>query len=531
METTPTAVTVFPSRARVTRAGRITAQPGLQRIEIAGLPLALAPESVRASGKGTARAKLLGVATRLDNFLDTPAEAAHELEVKIQEISDADANLAARAAVLEKEQAAIDGLAAESEMFARGLALRNRTTEEQGTIFDFLTRRSQAIQTELLALSRHRREKAKEIDRLKRLLENHRSARPKQRYTATIELEVTAEGELDIELTYLVTHAGWKPLYDLRIADSAIDVTYMAQVSQNTGEDWPGVLITLSTAAPSLSLEIPELHPWYVAARPPVYRAAPMAKPFAAPPPAGAPPAQPQAMADELAVGAGYPEAAPEEEDIAIDAAGVSAAGASLTYRLNARADIPGNNDPRKVTVASFPLKPALDYVTAPKLDEVAYRRATVRNDSPYSLLPGPAQLFESDEYLGATSLDFVAPNQEFELVLGADERIRVNRELTTRDVEKAFIVGDRKRIRYGYCIELENLRDAPQIIHVRDQLPVPRDEQIRVKLEASDPRPTEHTHLNQLEWKMTVAAGAKPAIRFDFSIEYPRAMDVVGLP
>lgn len=527
METITTAITVFPDRARVTRTGHKPVQPGLQRLEIPDLPLCLIPESVRASGKGTARARLLGVTTRLEHYRDTPAENARELEDKIQEATDADAELAAQAAVLEKEQKAIDGLAAQSEMFARGLALRNRTPEEQGSIFDFLSRRSQAIQSQLLALARARRDKAKEIDQLKRRLQAQQSARPRQRYTAAIELEVISEGTLDVELTYLVTQAGWTPLYDLRMQPDTLEVTYLAQVQQNTGEDWPDVAVTLSTAEPALSLVVPELAPWYIAPRPEVHRLMPKSRARMT---LGSSAAAPAQAMDAIKMEQPA-EPAILEEEIVFDSAEVSAPGASLTYRLSGRAGIPGNNEPRKVTVATFPLKPALDYVTAPRREAVCYRRATVKNESAYSLLPGPAQLFEGDDFLGATRLEFTAPNQEFELVLGADERIRVERELQLRDVEKAFIVGDRKRIRYAYRIELENLREAPQTVYVRDQLPVPRDEQIRVKLEAADPRPAEHSELNLLEWKLAAKPGAKSVIRFEFSVEYPRAMDVVGLP
>lgn len=528
METKPAAVTIFPHRARVTRAGRLTLEPGLRRIEITNLPLALIPESVRAAGKGAAHAKLLGVSTRLENYLETPAETTLELETKVQEINDADANLAARSLVLEKEQRSIDGLADQSEMFARGLALRNRTPEEQGLLLDFLTRRSQAIQTELLALARSRREKAKELDRLKRLLQNQHASRPKQRYTATIEIEVLTTGTLDVELTYLVNQAGWKPLYDLRMNELNLEVSYLAQVTQNTGEDWPDVALTLSTAEPSLSLKIPELEPWYIAPPAPIYPVRALAKSVSEFRPQAAP--APAAMPD-LAAGGAPAEAALEMEEMISESATVSAAGASLTYELKNHADIPGNGDPRKVTVTSFSLNPTLDYVTAPKLEEVCYRRARVKNESAYSLLAGPAQLFEGENYLGTTQLDFVAPNQEFELVLGSDERLRVNRDLRARDVEKAFIMTDRKRIRYSYSIDLENLRDAPQTVFVRDQLPVPRDEQIKVKLESAEPRPAEHTHLNLLEWKMTLAPGAKPIIHFEFSVEFPRALDVIGLP
>jgi len=177
----------------------------------------------------------------------------------------------------------------------------------------------------------------------------------------------------------------------------------------------------------------------------------------------------------------------------------------------------------------SFKLRPELDGVTAPKLEPVCYRRARVRNESPYTLLPGKVQLFEGDDYLGATELKFAAPGQELELALGADERIRVERKLVGRDVDKTFL-ADRRRIRYKYRIEVENLRDTPQVVFVRDQLPVPRHEQVKVKLEAAEPRPARHTDLNQLEWKLTLEKNAKQVVQFEFSVEFPRTLDVVGL-
>ncbi|MBI3242267.1 MAG: mucoidy inhibitor MuiA family protein [Chloroflexi bacterium] len=519
-----TSVVVFPDRARVARSGRLSLTTGLQRVAVADLPLALVTDSVRASGSGAAKAKLLGVSTHLEQYLETPAEIVRELEAKIQATEDADNDLIARAGVLEKEGKSLDGLAAQSEMYARGLALRNRSTEEQGALFDFITARAQTLQAEILKIGRERRERAKELDQLRRQLKNTQAARPRQRYTATVELEVLTAGDLDLELTYVVTGASWTPLYDLRYADSSLNVTCLAQVAQNTGEDWTNVALTLSTAQPALALVIPELDPWYVRPLPP-----PRPKMVARSMVAAAAPASfaPQA-AEQMQTLAAVAE--PESHELTADSAAISDSGPSLTYRLSGRADIPGNNDPRKVTVATFPLKPAIDYVTAPKQEQVCYRRATIKNESQYTLLPGPAQLFEGDDYLGATRLDFCAPGQEFELALGADERLRVERELAQRDVDKTFI-GDRRRIRFAYTIKLENLRDAPQTILVRDQLPVPRDEQIKVKLESAEPKPTKHTDLNQLEWKLTLDKSAKQTLRFDFTVEYPRAMEVIGLP
>jgi len=512
------AVTVFPDRARLTCSGSVSLEAGLHQIVIADLPLTLLPDSVRASGKGTARARLLGVSTHLEHYRETPAAAVRELEEQLQAAHDAGAELAARQAALGKEQANLESLGAQSETFARGLVLRNQRPEEQGAIFDFLRERLARLQAEILAVMREKRENDKRVDQLKRRLEQLRAAQPKQRYLAVVEVEVTAPGDLTLELVYMVQGAQWSPLYDLRLTDGALEVTYLAQVRQTTGEDWRNVSLALSTAQPALALTVPELQPWYVMPKPPP---APRLQRAVAKTPAGL------EMAAAMPAPALLAEA-PAEYEVVAESAAVSDSGAALTYRLAGRADIPGNGDPRKVTIAAFPLKPRLDYVTAPKLQAACFRRAWVKNESAYSLLPGPAQLFEGDDYLGTTRLEFVAPQQEIELFLGADERLRVERELTLREVDKNLL-GDKRRLRYGYTLTLDNLRGAPQTVTVRDQLPVPRDEQIKVRLDGADPRPTTHDDLNLLEWKLEAGPG-KTTVKFEFTVEHPRTMEVLGL-
>jgi uncharacterized protein (TIGR02231 family) len=519
------AVSIFPDRARVTRRGRLSVEPGQHRLEIADLPLALLTDSVRASGRGTARARLLGIRTEMRHYVETPAEAAREIEAQIQTLQDSDADLAARAEVFDKAQKALDGLAAQSDVYARGLAFRNRSPEDQGALYDFIVARATTLQTEILALSRQRRDVARELDRLRRELAGLQSARPRQRWAALIEVEVLSAGELEIELTYVVHSARWTPLYDLRLTGDELEVAYLAEVAQGTGEDWNGVSLTLSTARPALSLVIPELDPWYVGPRPAPRPRAPMM-----------PAAAPQAMrAAQTSAGFSLDslqmEEAEEEPELFLEipSAEVTESGAAITYQIPSRADVPGNNDARKVTVATFRLRPTLDLVTAPRIEPVCYRRAKGRNESPYTLLPGPAQLFEGDEYLGATQLKHTAPGQELELALGADERVRVERKLIARSVDKTFL-ADRRRIRYGYRIEVENLRDTPQTVWVRDQLPVAKHEQVKVKLESVDPKPSKHTELNQLEWKLVLEPAARQVLHFDFSVEHPREMDVIGL-
>ncbi|NIP35116.1 MAG: mucoidy inhibitor MuiA family protein, partial [Gemmatimonadetes bacterium] len=208
----------------------------------------------------------------------------------------------------------------------------------------------------------------------------------------------------------------------------------------------------------------------------------------------------------------------------------VEASGAAVTYRVPGAVAIPADGAPHKVAVARFELTPELDYVAAPKLVEAAYRRASLTNDSPYTLLPGPANLFAGEEFIGTTQLELVAPQGEVELYLGADDRVKVERELKRREVDKRLI-GDRRRLRYGYEIALENRLPAEAQITLHDQIPVSRHEDIKVKLESADPQPTERTELNLLDWELTLAPGERRVVRFDFTVEHPRDMGLLGLP
>ncbi len=66
-----------------------------------------------------------------------------------------------------------------------------------------------------------------------------------------------------VRLGYLVSSAKWWPQYRLRAgaADAPVRLEYLAAVMQQTGESWPGVRITLSTARASLDAAPPDLLP------------------------------------------------------------------------------------------------------------------------------------------------------------------------------------------------------------------------------------------------------------------------------
>jgi uncharacterized protein (TIGR02231 family) len=219
-----------------------------------------------------------------------------------------------------------------------------------------------------------------------------------------------------------------------------------------------------------------------------------------------------------------------EEAEAEVVEAIVEQSSVAMTYRVPMSVSIPADGAPHKVTVTRFQLEPELDYVTAPKNVEAVYRRARVSNDSNFTLLPGSANLFAGDEFLGTTHLDLTAPQGEIELYLGVDDRVKVKREMKRRDVDKKLI-GNKRRISYAYEITVENMLQSQVQLILHDQFPVSKHEEVKIRLEEANPQPAEQTELHLLKWNINLAAQEKRQVRFDFSVEYPPALEVVGLP
>jgi hypothetical protein len=92
----------------------------------------------------------------------------------------------------------------------------------------------------------------------------------KGRRSTTSNVLVTVSSKTDLQSTftvnYVVRTASWYPVYDIRAknVNSPISITYKANVSQQSGEEWKNIRITLSTGNPTVSGSKPELTPDYL---------------------------------------------------------------------------------------------------------------------------------------------------------------------------------------------------------------------------------------------------------------------------
>ena len=110
--------------------------------------------------------------------------------------------------------------------------------------------------------------------------------------------------------------------------------------------------------------------------------------------------------------------AAPPLPPSSISTATVETTGTAVTFRVGRPVAIPSDGSPHKTLITNLDMDAKLDYVTVPKIAEEAYLRAKITNTSDSILLPGPANIFHDDEFVGTTALETVVPNEEFEVQL-----------------------------------------------------------------------------------------------------------------
>jgi hypothetical protein len=90
----------------------------------------------------------------------------------------------------------------------------------------------------------------------------------KSKATSNVLVTVSSKNALQsiFTLNYVVHSASWYPTYDIRAknVNSPISITYKANVSQQSGEDWKNIKVTLSTGNPTISGSKPEFTPNYL---------------------------------------------------------------------------------------------------------------------------------------------------------------------------------------------------------------------------------------------------------------------------
>lgn len=517
------AVTVYTDRAIVTRTATLQLPAGQHEIALEQLPLRIDDNSLQASLSASAAATLLDVSSAPQVSPPSEDNRLQQLDAQLRDLERQEREISDRGSVLENQKQFLADIQASSTKPGKNQALPSIDELKN------LLQMSEGNLGRILDEQRKLDQQGEELQQRKQELENQRShlAGDGTHYKRAI-LRVALEkpAQVQLQLSYTLYDASWRPAYDARLRDGEdkIELTYQGIVRQSSGEDWTDVDLTLSTARPNLGSSVPALSPWFVDTFDPrtVMPARPAPAPAAPMMAMEAKKAQ-RFVADEQAVAGSLAE-------MPVAVADVSGATTSASFHIPTRSTLNSDGSSQKVSIAQFKLPATFRYLATPSLREAAYLQADTRNTSDYPLLPGPLNTYLGNTFVASGQLRAVMPGETFELALGGDEAMSIKRKLVNRYTDYTGLTGGRKRVTYEFRIDAQNNHKTEQRLQFKDQLPISRNEQIKVTLLEPEGQEARREDDGKLLWDWQLKPGEKRSTTLKFSVEYPKELEVSGL-
>ena len=547
VKSTVAKATVFPSGAQIVRTAKIDLPAGDQTIVLQDLPERLIPSSLRVEGAGEKGFEIGSVDSKrifvnvkdVEGVLDKSQRK--QLEDIIERLGDDMTLLTSRISAAQTQRRLMErltdlpgqspGSPFDKQGGGNGAGLLS--VENWGKIFDLIGARLAVADDLILKYSKQKREKAKDIAKLKKRLSEQP---PKKERQMEVRVAVHASAKMSgvLKIKYQVREASWRPFYDARLATGekgakpTLALSRRAGIRQWSGENWTNVKLSLSTTSPQKGAQAPVLRPKRLdlATKYPA-AAKPQSTGYLNDKVRGM--ARNEMRSEDMMAAAPAPRIVEQKKKRQV----ARQRRASIRqYAFQAVFDIPGltsilpTGDEKKVAISSDEIGPELKIKTVPKINATAFLYAKFTHDKKATpLLPGSVALYRDGTFTGNSHMPLINAGDEYELGFGADDAVKVVRSEIKRTKGQAGVFTSSKTDEQRYNIKITNLHQTAIDVEVIDQIPFSVNEKIVVRLLPSSTKPSRQNIKDKrgiLAWDFKLGQGQEKLINLDYTITWP---------
>ncbi len=252
-------VTVFTNGAQVERSLSLNLTAGEQVVTITGL----SPYTDTKSLQLRARGKLTVVGVNYRKAHPDSLKQVRQLkeaQQKVKAVADQEHQLQAQREVTE----------AQLEMVKTNCSVGNRTavTPLAGIkeLNNYYSQELLSLKKKIIDIDEQLSKVAEEKRRQQEIVDSIAHLHLNTVTEVDVKVNVPQAARCEFHLSYYVKNAGWYPTYDIRSEGTSkpLQLSYKANVFQNTKEKWDNVSVTLSSANPNRSNIAPELRTYWL---------------------------------------------------------------------------------------------------------------------------------------------------------------------------------------------------------------------------------------------------------------------------
>lgn len=524
-------VTVFPEGAQVVRSARVQIPAGTTELVFDGVSPHVNHASLQAGGRGD----FVVMSVRYHTEHTPPGTKKKDAvpATLLRQIAGLRDSLEVIQFELEGIGMRLAAWNTEKSMLERNRIITGKGKGDSLLLFmqamDFYRTKIHEINDQILTIRREQRRmeqqrqgmqhRLHELVRYQQQLERESITPAAYSYQVIVTVSAEAATRGVVTINYLVSNASWVPSYELRAHNSSepVSLQYRAMITQNTGEDWQDVQLTLSTVTPQPQRARPRLSAWVLR------YAQPRGTVIAA--------QSNVAMDVEVATMAenSSPRVRHQHLDKSKPAPSLSAFTqqnthfSNIEFEISMRYTIPSDGKAHRVSILEEEVDAQFRHYAVPKMERESYLMAQLTGWERLSLLPGTANIYFMNTIIGSTPIDPLTASDTLEIGLGLDQGVTVARKkIADREVNRMLSSNTEREIIME--ITVRNRKGEPVNLQLSDQIPVSGDENISIKhTQANLSGATLNERTGELLWNIQLKPMETRVITFTYTITHPR--------
>lgn len=501
--------TVFTSGAQMNMSGKVALPAGKMKIWVDGISRDMVSETLQCTATGNVQ--ILSIIQESDTTGGMYAGEIKRRMKKLEELKDSTTLYMIHMEVLRCEK----------EMLLQNTKIGGSNgvkATDLKQLADFVSTRLAELGTQLFKYEKEVKHLADNRSEIEQQLYKLREQQSQISEGVCLLVESKESVNTVLSISYMVSHAGWYPSYDLRLPEEKGDaiLCYRAKVGQNTGIDWKNVSLVLSSGNPQAVREVPVIYPYYLRNMPRLSNTMPNVSNMAIQRKLVAE-VQEMSMDTEESAPVGMTSLAEQSESMN-----------NVNYTIRIPYTIPGDSKESEVQISESQVKVTYEYIVIPRMSQEALLVVGIPEFSSYNLQDGHVSLYLGNSYRGTQMIQrgSVSPiNDILSLSMGADKDIVVKR-VAKQNYRK--VTGSMVREEKLWETTIRNNKTIPVKVKVEDQYPLSQDDKIKVEelIYTQEGAEVDST-TGKLTWTITIQPKATVSLNVGYTVKYPKDWNI----